>query len=120
MSQMFGLTAVSAVLTSMLLTIPHIGIAITPVLALAISIYSRMMMREYWARSARLMSSLCIFASAIFLYLVSYGPVIAMDFATLRMGPQVFRIVYLPVFLLHQHKILHEQIEWYSIQWGWE
>ena len=63
---------------------------------------------------------LCAALSVIAVYFVSVGPVIALDYATIRLGPSVFKSIYYPIFWAHDSGILRAELEWYSLQWGWE
>lgn len=118
-THLFVINSVVAAWLAILVSQPHVAIACCPLLFLAFAIVGLKHVRKVNFLS-RLALQLSTAISIIALYFVSCGPVIAIDCATFRLGPSVFKLIYFPVFWAHSSEVLSEELEWYFLQWGWE
>jgi len=108
-----------AVWLALLTAIPHVAIAVGPVIILFGLCYLRKRLSNA-SYSQIITLDLAILLTGISVYFVSVGPVIAMDNATVHLGPSVFKIVYFPVFWLSDRYLLEDWLISYAEAWGWQ
>ncbi len=108
---------VAGCLFSALRIVPHIVIFSSGVILAGLSVFLIIRLRRWEA--SRILRSL-VYASAIvawsFLYVVSIGPVAALN----EFGFAMFDTVYAPVIWLHDATSLKEPLNKYAELWGWQ